>query len=78
MFILTLPLKILGLTGTIVLAVVLYWLFIGTGMSFSRGDTVCAAVVTQGKNPISGVIRDFPNPCKIPIGWEKVEQEELL
>ena len=71
MFLLTLPLKILGLTGTLVLAVALYWLFIGSGLSFGGGNSVCAAVVTQAKNPISGVIREFPNPCKVPIGWQK-------
>lgn len=78
MFLLTLPLKILGLTGTIILVAVLYWLFIGSGMSFNQGNNVCAQVITKAKNPISGVIREFSNPCKVPIGWEKIQQENLL
>ena len=58
--------------------VVLYWLFIGSGISFGSSDQVCSAVITQAKNPISGVVREFPNPCEVPVGWEKVDQQKLL
>lgn len=70
MFLLTLPMKIFGLTGTIVLAVVLYWLFIGTGMNLDRSD--CTAVMAQSaKNPISGKVKVFGSPCEVPLGWQR-------
>lgn len=78
MFILTLPLKILGLTGTIVLAVVLYWLFIGTGMNLNRSENCSPFLVVQSaKNPISGVIKKFGSPCEVPLGWQLVGPKDL-
>lgn len=71
MFLLTLPLKILGLTGTIILAVILYWLFIGTGMNLDRSGNCKYRVAVSAKNPISGMHRVFPNQCEIPIGWQE-------
>lgn len=71
MFLLTLPMKIFGLTGTIVLAVILYWLFIGTGMNLDRSK--CASIMAQSaKNPISGKVKSFSSPCEVPVGWQKV------
>lgn len=74
MFLLTLPLKILGLTGTIILVVVLYWLFIGTGMNLNRGENCSSGyfMIQSVKNPISGVIKQIGSPCEIPLGWQKV------
>lgn len=72
MFLLTLPLKILGLTGTIILAVILYWLFIGNGMNLDRNKNCAAFVVLSAKNPISGVTKKFSNPCEVPLGWQLV------
>lgn len=71
MFLLTLPVKIFGLTGTIALAVVLYWLFIGTGMNLDRSG-VCSQVVQSAKNPISGKVKTFSSPCEVPVGWQKI------
>lgn len=71
MFLFTLPMKIFGLTGTIVLAVVLYWLFIGTGMNLNRSGKCDSGVAVSAKNPVSGVNRTFSNECKIPVGWQK-------
>ena len=71
MFLLTLPMKIFGLTGTIVLAVVLYWLFIGTGMNLNRSS--CTTAVSQSaKNPISGKVKSFSTSCEVPVGWQKI------
>lgn len=72
MFILTLPMKIFGLTGTIVLAVILYWLFIGTGMSLDRGKNCTAFMAQSAKNPVSGKTKIFGSMCEVPIGWQKV------
>ena len=71
MFLLTLPLKIFGLTGAIILIVVLYWLFIGTGMNLDRSGECTSFMGQSAKNPISGKHRVFPNSCEIPIGWQK-------
>ena len=78
MFLITLPLKILGLTGTIVLAVVLYWLFIGTGMNLNRSGNCSPYFMVQSvKNPISGVIKQVGSPCEVPIGWQLVGLKDL-
>ena len=78
MFLLTLPLKILGLTGTIVLAVVLYWLFIGTGMNLNRGENCGPFFMVQSvKNPISGVTKQVGGPCEVPLGWQLVSPKDL-
>lgn len=71
MFLLTLPMKIFGLTGTIVLAVVLYWLFIGTGMNLNKSSNCDSSLAVSAKNPVSGTHRTFSNSCNVPIGWQK-------
>jgi hypothetical protein len=71
MLLLTLPMKIFGLTGTIVLLVILYWLFIGTGMNLNRSGNCSSGVEVSAKNPISGRHKTFSNQCEIPIGWQK-------
>ncbi len=30
----------------------------------------CAQIITKGKNPATGEIREFPTPCDVPEGWE--------
>ncbi len=64
--------KIFGLTGTIVLAAALYWLFIGTGMNLDRSGKCTALVAQKAKNPISGIEKTFGTPCDVPVGWQKV------
>lgn len=32
----------------------------------------CAQVITTARNPQTGEVRDFPTPCDVPPGWEKV------
>lgn len=76
MFLLTLPVKILGLTGTVVLAVVLYWLFIGSGMNLNRSGNCAALMAQNAKNPISGVTKKFGSPCEVPLGWQKIAPNE--
>ena len=78
MFLISLPLKILGVTGTLILAIVLYWLFIGTGMNLNRGGNCSPYFMMQSvKNPISGVIKQVGSPCDVPIGWQLVGPKDL-
>lgn len=72
MLLLTLPMKIFGITGTIVLLVVLYWLFIGTGMKLNRCENITAFMAQSAKNPISGKVKNFATPCEVPFGWKMV------
>ncbi len=77
MFLISLPLKILGVTGTLILAIVLYWLFIGTGMNLNRGGNCSPYFMMQSvKNPISGIVKSVGNPCDVPIGWEKINRNK--
>ena len=32
----------------------------------------CSQVITRARQPKSGEIRDFPTPCDVPTGWEKM------
>lgn len=32
----------------------------------------CIQVITPAKNPSTGDCREFPTPCDVPEGWEKV------
>ncbi|MBI2621627.1 MAG: hypothetical protein HYW63_03230 [Candidatus Levybacteria bacterium] len=77
MFLLTLPVKILGITGTIILITVVYWLFVGVGLNFGVKNEPCAQVMAKAKNPISGVEREFSSPCKVPVGWQITEEGRL-
>ncbi|GEM_PF-3086147 len=78
MFLISLPLKILGVTGTLILAIVLYWLFIGSGMNLNRSSSCSPFFVVQSaKNPISGVTKKFGSPCEVPLGWQLVGLKDL-
>ncbi len=33
---------------------------------------VCIQVITPAKNPRTGECKEFPTPCDVPTGWEKV------
>lgn len=35
---------------------------------------VCIQVITPAKNLKTGECKDFPNPCDVPLGWEKVDK----
>lgn len=40
---------------------------------FTRpSGTACIQVITPAKNTQTGEIRDFPTPCDVPEGWEKI------
>ncbi|MER3570391.1 MAG: hypothetical protein C4348_02210, partial [Patescibacteria group bacterium] len=39
----------------------------------STDRSVCIQVITPAKNPLTGECREFPTPCDVPPGWEKVE-----
>lgn len=39
----------------------------------SKNDEVCIQVITPAKNEETGECREFPTPCDVPEGWEKVE-----
>ncbi len=34
---------------------------------------VCAQVITPARNTATGECKEFPTPCDVPSGWEKVE-----
>ena len=36
------------------------------------GGTVCAQVITPAMNPSTKECKEFPTPCDVPEGWEKV------
>jgi hypothetical protein len=36
-------------------------------------DRICIQVITPAKNPITGECKEFPTPCNVPPGWQKVE-----
>jgi hypothetical protein len=38
---------------------------------------LCAQVITPARNPRTGEVRDFPTPCDVPEGWERVPPEEI-
>ncbi|MBD3207917.1 MAG: hypothetical protein GF370_00475 [Candidatus Nealsonbacteria bacterium] len=38
----------------------------------------CIQVITPAKNPNTGECRNFPTPCDVPEGWEKVEACENI
>ncbi|MDO8495886.1 MAG: hypothetical protein Q7S43_00325 [bacterium] len=39
---------------------------------YSSGRMNCIQVITRARQPKSGEIRDFPTPCDVPDGWEKI------
>lgn len=41
----------------------------------NEGGVVCIQVITPARNPATGEIREFPTPCDVPEGWEKVEND---
>lgn len=34
--------------------------------------TVCIQVITPARNPQTGEVKNFPTPCDVPEGWEKI------
>jgi hypothetical protein len=34
---------------------------------------ICIQVITPAKNNQSGEVKDFPTPCDVPEGWEKID-----
>lgn len=43
----------------------------GEGLVFVEYES-CIQVIAQAKNPQTGEMRDFPTPCDIPEGWQKI------
>jgi len=39
---------------------------------FIEHDGYCAQVITRARNPKTGETGDFPTPCDVPKGWEKI------
>lgn len=40
-----------------------------------EGGMVCIQVITPARNPDTGEIKEFPTPCDVPEGWEKIEND---
>lgn len=38
-----------------------------------KNDKVCIQVITPAKNSKTGECKDFPTPCDVPAGWDKVD-----
>ncbi|MBI4049702.1 MAG: hypothetical protein HY395_02730 [Candidatus Doudnabacteria bacterium] len=38
---------------------------------------ICIQIVTRAKNPQTDEELDFPTPCDVPEGWEKIQPEQL-
>jgi hypothetical protein len=36
--------------------------------------STCIQVITPAKNPLTGECREFPTPCNVPPGWQKVDR----
>jgi len=36
-------------------------------------NKICIQVITPAKNPITGECKEFPTPCDVPPGWQKVK-----
>ena len=69
------------LFGYIFLGVVLggtvwgvYWWKYEQPQTTETNDKVCAQVIQRAHNPQTGEEKDFPTPCDVPAGWEKISQ----
>jgi hypothetical protein len=51
----------------VVLGAFVYWVF----FVFSP-DSGCIQVIQRARNPITKEVRDFPTPCAVPIGWDRI------
>ncbi len=40
--------------------------------SLKNNDELCIQVITPAKDPKTGECKEFPTPCDVPEGWEKV------
>ncbi|MDP3918198.1 MAG: hypothetical protein Q8Q30_03430 [Candidatus Woesebacteria bacterium] len=43
-------------------------------ISLATEPPVCIQVITPAKNPKTGECKEFPTPCDVPAGWEKVNK----
>jgi hypothetical protein len=41
-------------------------------------DEFCIQVITEARNPETGIITDFPTPCDVPEGWEIIEPPAII
>lgn len=37
-----------------------------------ENNTACIQVITRARNTQTGEIKDFPTPCDVPQGWQKM------
>ncbi len=42
------------------------------GGACKKDGQVCAQVITRAKNQQTGEMKDFPTPCDVPSGWDKI------
>ena len=69
-----------GFINAIALLIVL--VAVGIGAFFywqAKNDKnlVCIEVTVKAKNPLTGEVKEFGNPCDVPKGWEEVERETV-
>jgi len=43
----------------------------GEGLTFVNYE-MCTQVIARAKNPENGDEREFPTPCDVPVGWERI------
>ena len=49
----------------------------GTGLPINSESPVCIQVITPAKNSTSGECKEFPTPCDVLEGWQKVDKCEI-
>ena len=40
-----------------------------------KSGELCAQVITPARDPNTGTITEFPTPCDVPDGWERIEND---
>lgn len=53
-----------------------YWYRYDRSNKSDRSE-LCIQVVQKARNPQTGEVKDFPTPCDVPEGWEKIEPDQL-
>lgn len=42
------------------------------GGTCARDNVICIQVITMARDPKTGKVVDFPTPCDVPEGWQKI------
>ena len=71
--------KIISLLGLLAILAIVFMVFDRARntpapvIDDSKGDdVVCIQVITPARNKKTGEVHEFPTPCDVPEGWEKI------